>query len=139
MDFAVVGYNSRGDHFSNHFGNGFKDIANSISCSKAGQNSCGTNHYEELIKTKESTLISYKKCLNLINTDILMNHNITLILKKLPKCPSGDQVKQDKLFEFDRVRSSGNICYRSKVYYTFANTNSSQPSKFVQQCCYYSE
>ena len=140
LNFAVVGYNSHGVHFSNHFGSGFEDIADIISCSQAGQlyrRPCATNYYEEMIKTSESMLVSFKKCFDLVKTDVLMNHNIQLILENLPTCPSGDQVKQDKLFEYDRSRKSGNICYRSKVYYRSRDSHD-QLHTFVQQCCYYS-
>ena len=140
-EYSVVGYNSRGDFFSNNIANGYENIADSVSCSVQVVNSkqrrsthAIINNHVEKLEADGELAKQLRKCNEYILTDRTTYPGLNLIIKNLPQCPlSNNQVRKDLLFQYDTMKT-GSTCYRSKVTYT--TQSSLLGGVFVQQCCY---
>ena len=143
---AVVGYNARGDYYSNHPSSGFSAIGNSVSCTfqlgrrQARQAPPPSMNLMMDLGTSNSVVEQRGECLNAINTDIAFLTGNTpqdlINMLDLDTCPCNlRQVRND----FGRfILQPGD--FPSSVCYVSA-TSISVPLlldriSLTQQCCY---
>ena len=131
---AVVGYNARGDTFSNHPASGFEVVKTAVACpNKLLYKVPWNNIVYKISPPPDFKRQQQKKCnVYMRNLERIENEEVIMrVIEQLEPCPCIDwQAQRD----WNRFRSelSNGFCFVQR----FAIEVSELEGKFTQQCCY---
>lgn len=141
---AVVGYNARGDYYSNHPSSGFAAVGNSVSCTfRLGRRQArqapppSVNNIMMDLGTNMSVAQQHEECVTAINNDVFLTGDTPEnLLEYLEPCPYTLQQVRDDFGRFVLQNESfpSSICYVSAKFISMQRV---ERFSLTQQCCYY--